>query len=250
MSVARSVYLGGSAMRGEGFFVAIEGIDGAGKSTLARQLGPDLVRSRCQALILTKESRPEDPFGRGQLDGIGRALWDYPRNADIAVMGDPYWLGLLAAWFTAVDRFLVQPALTEGRLVVSDGWVAKYVARFALKPQFEIESLTRSFAAAATPDMTLWLDLPPAIASGRRSDFKPSESGQAEAGRGQLDFTRYQTMVAANLSVMARQPSWQRINGTAPPNAVLDQARRAITATMGALLACPPTPTLPAEAIR
>jgi dTMP kinase len=219
-------------MVNSGLFVAIEGIDGSGKSTLAAQLGPALVGCGTSVEIIGKASRPADSFGRGQLDGIAQALWHYPREADIALLGDRYWLHLLAAWFTAVERFLVHPALARGQLVVVDGWVGKYIARFALKPAFDFDALAPFFATLVAPDVTLWLDLPPGTAFGRRDDFKPSECGQAEgeSDSRQFDFVSYQGLVAQNLGAMARDGGWCRIDAAGHPASVLHQAQDAILA--------------------
>ena len=132
--------------RSRGRLVALEGIDGAGKSTLAAALVRAAARHRVPAVA---RREPADPT-------LGRL-------AQEASLRDP-WTG--AVYFT-VDRFLARPALerdlARSSLVITDrsfystlAYQGSALGRAAVR---RIEEL--SHRATRTPDRVVLLDLTP-----------------------------------------------------------------------------------------
>jgi dTMP kinase len=144
-----------------GFLIALEGIDGAGKSTQARLLARALAE-RGYEVLLTRE--PSDaPLGvklRQYLAGGPRRL---PPELELA-------------WFMADRREhvarVLTPALAAGEVVVSDRSYyssAAYQGARGLDPE-AIIALNETFAPR--PDVVFLLTLPVAEALRRRPEAK------------------------------------------------------------------------------
>ena len=141
---------------GGGLFISLEGIDGSGKSTQSRRLAEHM-RSRGRDPVLTRE-----PGGAPGAEEIRRLL----------VEGDP------ARWspeteillFTAARRDhlerTIRPALEAGRDVVTDRF-ADSTRVYQGATRGDLRGLVDAIHAAAIgvePDLTLILDMDPAVA--------------------------------------------------------------------------------------
>ncbi|MEL6169777.1 MAG: dTMP kinase [Pseudomonadota bacterium] len=144
---------------GRGLFVTFEGIDGSGKSLQARRLAETLI-ARGHDVVLTRE-----PGGSAGAEEIRRLL----------VEGEPdRWSAeteLLL--FTAARRDhlekTIRPALAAGRIVVSDRFadstrVYQGATRGDLRP---LVDRLHTQMIGTDPDLTLILDIEPAVALDR-----------------------------------------------------------------------------------
>jgi dTMP kinase len=134
-------------MRGK--FIVIDGPDGAGLSTQAELLR-DWIVEQGKPAILTKEPTT------GPIGGIIRAVldgeWKLP----------PYELQLL---FVA-DRahhlaHVIEPALRAGKIVICDRYILSTLA-FGV-PDVSEKLLKEMNAGFRKPDLTIFLDVPPAV---------------------------------------------------------------------------------------
>jgi thymidylate kinase len=209
-----------------GRFLCFEGIDGSGKSTMAAGLTERLCAAGIDAVLVHKTSAAgDDAFAQRHFAQLKAALWDYPRDADIATLGNRHWLHLLAAWYAALDVRVVQRHLAAGRWVVSDGWLYKYLARFALKPEIGEAYAASCFQGLSRPDTVYYLDVAPAVAFKRRASFQPSELGAFDgvAGDARACYLSYQGRVRATYQRLASEGGWQCIDaGTRTPDQLLD----------------------------
>jgi dTMP kinase len=161
---------------GPGRFITLEGGEGVGKSTLSRALAAAL-RSRGREVVLTRE-----PGGSPGADEI-RALLvrgDKARWSPIAET-----LLFAAARSDHLDR-VIRPALARGAWVICDRYrdsTMAYQAGGHGLPRAAIDAL-HDMIDAPTPDLTLVLDIDPALGLSR--------SRGAEAGE-----ARFETMGAA-----------------------------------------------------
>jgi len=138
-----------------GRFIVLEGIDGSGKTTQTLRLAESL-RSDGHSVLSTHE--PSDgPIGVVLRQALTRRLVGLSDR-------------VLALLFAA-DRLhhleaVVEPALAEGKVVVSDRYVLSSLAYQGMRlPLAWVESLN---AAARRPDLTLYLDVDARTAAGRR----------------------------------------------------------------------------------
>ncbi len=197
-----------------GSFIVIEGIDGAGKTEMAHRLSEWLVHQGMPCSLVEKKGTDAgDNFVTEHLEQIGNALWHYPREMDLAFLGDAHWLHLLASWYGALDFTRVRPLLNAGQTVIVDGWIYKYILRFALKDDVSMELAVQCFNTLTKPDLVLFLDVDPEIAVRRRPFFSNSELGRfdGETGDAVASFISYQSRVRAQYDDWISQDNWVAI---------------------------------------
>ena len=143
-----------------GLFVVLEGPDGAGKSTLAAALADRMRQGGLDPVVV------REPGGTHAAEIARRALLD-PAHP-IGPVSELYFY--LAARADLVQS-VVQPALLQGRLVLSDRFAltteAYQMAGRGLPPEVVIPA-NRLAAHNLVPDLTLILDLPPEVALARQ----------------------------------------------------------------------------------
>ena len=152
-----------------GLFVVLEGIDGAGTTTQAERLSAAL-RAEERPVLTTRE--PSDgPLGTLVRQALGGRLVLPGGRGALA----PQTLALLfAADRTDHLAAQVRPALEAGTVVICDRYVLSSLAyQGALLPPRWVEAIN---AFAEPPDLTLFLEVDPQVASRRRA----ARGGDAE----------------------------------------------------------------------
>ena len=181
-----------------GRLVAVEGIDGAGKSTLAR--------------ALVREARRR---------GVRAALWHEPSDRALGTLAQR--VGRYDPWSSAVyftvDRHLARPALerrlAHHDLVVSDrsfySTLAYQGSALAVRDRRRLAELQRT--AARRPDLVVLLDLSPreALARLRRRGRR----------RGPLEEVVTLERVARAYRALANEGRWRVIDATTPTAATV-----------------------------
>ena len=143
-----------------GFFVALEGGDGAGKSTQAELLRAWLVNEMGHDVVVTRE-----PGATSQGARI-RELVLHGEHLDARA----------EALLYAADRAhhvaaVVRPALQRGAVVVTDRYVDSSVAYQGAGRDLdgdEVAQLSRWATQGLTPDLTILFDIPPDVGRQRR----------------------------------------------------------------------------------
>jgi len=196
----------------QGQFLCLEGIDGSGKTTLARLLSENLSRKGQKAIFVDKKDLnfSGDELGLKLLDDFKRCVWDYPNDLNLNCLGDGYWMHAISAWYSALYAIRIASLLEQGSIVVSDGWVYKYICRFSLKEEVGFGTASAIFASVPRPDRVLLLDVEPDIAAERKGSFKASESGRFDGENGGLvrGFVNYQGKVRDLLQIVAGREGW------------------------------------------
>jgi dTMP kinase len=158
-----------------GLFVAVEGGEGAGKSTQATRLA-DWLRSRGHDVVLTRE--PGDT-------GIGAELRRLVLDPSSS-MSHRTELLLYAADKAEHVEQVVRPALERGAVVVTDRYVDStlaYQGAGRALPDEEVERIARWATSGLRPHLTVLLDLEPEAGLTR---FEERDRIEAES----LDFHR------------------------------------------------------------
>lgn len=145
-----------------GFFVALDGPDGGGKTTQAarlvawlREMGHDVVACR-------------DPGGTALGERLRGVLLDHDeKGLEIGLRAEM--LLYMASRAQLVDE-VIAPALEAGRVVVADRFLLANVVYQGHAGGLDVEELWRVGMVATgglLPDLTLVLDVPPEVAEGR-----------------------------------------------------------------------------------
>ena len=142
-------------------FIALEGVDGSGKSTQARMLA-EALRGRGVPCLLTRE-----PGGTPLGEGLRALLLDggVPRIGPVA---EAY---LFAAARAALVEEVVRPALEREEWVVTDRFVDSSLAYQGAAGGLgldEVWALNAQAVAGCLPDLALVIDVPVDVAAGRR----------------------------------------------------------------------------------
>lgn len=140
----------------EGLFITLEGIEGAGKSTVAR-LVRDRLRTRGVPVVMTRE-----PGGTPLAERVRQIVLD---RGDEHMTPQAETLLMFAARSVHLDN-LIRPALKRGDWVVCDRFTdatRAYQGGGRGVSQQWIEQLAVEIHRDLSPDCTLLLDLPVAI---------------------------------------------------------------------------------------
>lgn len=144
-----------------GRFIAIEGIDGAGKSTLARALAEALGLGPCAALTSEPSRNEVGRFARACLEGQVPAAQHYsPQQwaalfvADRLQHARDIHTWLLSGRHVVCDRYALSTLVYQG-WGRGDAQVRDYIRATMRGPGY------------LEPDLTVWVDVPIAVAAAR-----------------------------------------------------------------------------------
>jgi dTMP kinase len=136
-----------------GLFIAIEGGEGAGKSTQSRLLAEHL-QSQGYEVVVTRE-----PGGTATAEKIRKLLLD----PDVTDMPDHTEALLFAAARADHAHNLIRPALERGAIVICDRYIDSSVAYQGVARDLGadyIRSLSRWATEDLIPDFTIYLNVP------------------------------------------------------------------------------------------
>ncbi|MFH9429887.1 dTMP kinase [Streptomyces sp. NPDC017615] len=163
-----------TAPAGNGFFIALEGGDGAGKSTQAEALA-EWIRDKGHEVVLTREPGATP---------VGKRLRSILLDVSEAGLSHRAEALLYAADRAEHVDTVVRPALERGAVVISDRYIDSSVAYQGagrdLSPT-EIARINRWATGGLVPHLTVLLDVPPEVARERfteapdRLESEPAE---------------------------------------------------------------------------
>lgn len=218
--------------QGTGKLIAVAGIDGAGKSTLAASLHAALNTSGQDAILVGKHTTkvPMSADLSEYVDRVNAVV--YRRKTSVcAASGDHYWLFALAAWYTLQDRHIIQPALRAGTHVILDNAHHKILARYAVNPEVPTDLARQVFAHLTAPQIVLFLNVTPGQALAHKQDFSSLEAGYT--GSTSDAFISYQDSVTEQLRQQADQ-AWVTIDVTGKAaGIVLEESLAILSARLG-----------------
>jgi len=198
-----------------GFFIVVEGPDGAGKTTLAAGLA-DRMRDAGLDPILVRQ-----PGGTPAAERIREAF------LDPTVHFEPHTeLLYICAARAHVVQEVIRPALAAGRVVISDRYdlsTQAYQGAGRGLDRQTVAVVNGVATAGLRPHLTLVLDIPPEIGLARQR-----ESGKVGDRLERAD-TAFHRRVAAEYLAAAGE-GVRHLDGRAPPDQLLEAAWAAMAA--------------------
>lgn len=201
-----------------GKFIALEGGEGAGKSTQARLLA-EALRERGQACVVTREpgGTPGAEAIRALLLGTEGEGW-HPRAEALL---------FAAARSDHVERLIV-PTLERGEWVICDRFVDSsraYQGGGSGLSDAEVLDLHRIGSGGLLPDLTLLIEVSPEIVAARLA----ARDGDQADRIGGRDASYHAAVAAAFRRFADAEPArFARIGGDGPP----DQVHAAVLAAL------------------
>ena len=143
-----------------GYFISLEGVDGCGKSTQAKLLGAWLAERTGAEVVVTREP------GGTTLGATLRQLIQHGEDMDPRT----------EALLYAADRAhhvntVIKPALERGAIMLTDRYLDSSIAYQAAGRQLpadQIELLSLWATGALLPNLSLLIEVDPAVARGRQ----------------------------------------------------------------------------------
>ena len=182
-------------MKLRGWFLALEGGEGAGKSTVARSLA-ERIESSGREVVVTRE-----PGGTPVAEAIRTVLLS-PELPDAAAWSEAL---LFAAARADHVQAVIRPALQRGAVVISDRFVDSSVAYQGVGRGLGADAVRRAnevAVAGCAPDLTVVLDIDPAVGLSRAVGANRMEARS-------MDFHR--AVRAAFLAFAAEHPQRYRV---------------------------------------
>jgi dTMP kinase len=143
-----------------GLFIVFEGGEGAGKSVQTKLL-TDKLRGAGKTVVVTRE-----PGGTRIGEQI-RVITHNTENVDLNPVAEAY---LMAASRAQHVRETIAPALSDGKIVISDRFVDSSIAYQGYGRNLggkEIATLNELAINGAKPDLVILLDAPPTVGLAR-----------------------------------------------------------------------------------
>ena len=163
----------------DGLFITLEGVEGAGKTTQAKQLA-EWLSGLGLPVLATREP------GAGLIGAQIRQVLLNPADTELAPMTEAL---LLAADRAQHVAETLRPALAAGKIIVCDRYADSFFAYQGYGRGLnmaELISLNEAAAGGLIPDITLLLELPPDEGLKRAAKRGASDRMEQE----QLDFHR------------------------------------------------------------
>ncbi|HEY6623306.1 MAG TPA: dTMP kinase [Acidimicrobiales bacterium] len=195
---------------GRGRLIALEGIDGCGKSTQAALLADHL------------DARLSFEPGATELGGVLRQLLLNPALPDVVPQAEALLMAADRAQHTAE---VIEPLLSRGISVVSDRFTASTLAYQGFGRGLDLaalRALNRWATGGISPDVNVLIDVPLDVA---RARMEPARADRLE-GLGE-DF---QCRVRDGYEHLVEDDpgAWVRIDGTGDPALVAERVRGAV----------------------
>ena len=195
--------------------IIIEGIDGSGKTTLAKELSKRITNS----IFLSKKTIDANTeFQKNFMDMIKFPLWNNKSN-NIDEIDEESWMYLHMLWYHMVQEFVLKRYLKSSLdYIIMDGWYYKFLARHMVNDKMNIELVLSLFSRLFKGDTVIMLDVSPNICYQRKGHPSPSECGIHKHMQKEYDdyvsFCSYQHEVSLALKSLDKYYNFKYIDAS------------------------------------
>lgn len=175
--------------------IVFEGIDGSGKTTLAKKLSGYYGDN---AIFLSKKSiAASTDFQVKFMSEIRSILWERKPNEEISEIDEESWLYLHSLWYHMLQEFVIKFKLQQYEYVIMDGWYYKFLARHIVNNKMDTSVAEFITGRLLKPDNIFLLSILPEICLERKGYVKASECGihKDKLNLSKQSFIDYQTDV-------------------------------------------------------
>ncbi|MDR2044441.1 MAG: hypothetical protein LBQ15_08760 [Clostridium sp.] len=186
-------------------FLAFEGIDGSGKTTLTK-----LVADRTDMTAVEKKATSsENIFVNEQIKKIYSANYPGYNGQYDPLLSFQYWTYLQCVWYSLVYDYSISKHLKNSCDVIVDGWYYKFCARKIQEETLSLDEAEKIFLHVHKPDQVILLDVSASVAAERKKEFTHFEAG-GHIGKEftVANFIEYQEGTRAVLLDFARLHDW------------------------------------------
>lgn len=180
-----------------GLFISLEGIEGAGKTTLIQKIIVHF-QSMGKDVLLTREPGGSD---------LGKKLRSIILNAEEKIC-PPAELFLFLADRAEHVQTCIKPALEQGKIVLCDRFTDSTVAYQGYGRGMDIAQLKMLNSLATqglTPDLTIVLDLAPEMGLARANARNKEQNLTVKEGRFEAEALEFHQKIRAGFLAMSRE---------------------------------------------
>ncbi len=190
--------------------MALEGIDGVGKSTIAKRISEEY---KDWFFVSRKSICQTNPLVQLEMETIASLMWKKDMGMHDHQICEKYYIFLHATWYTLLYKYVIEPELINGKNVIVDGWFYKFLAKITNGNSKEdlLESL---FHYIGTPDQVILLDEKPINAYQKKKVISAYEFGthQGYTVNSVNSFISFQGGIKTNLMELSKRYEWETIN--------------------------------------
>lgn len=191
-------------------FVALEGIDGVGKSTIAKKISEEYD----DWIFISKKSICNtDSFVRLEMETIAGLMWKNDFGKNDHQIWEKYYIFLQATWYSLLFKYVIEPELKNGKNIIIDGWFYKFLAKIK-SSNAKADLIESLFHDIGGPNHVILLDEQPLNAYKKKKVISAYEFGTHHGYKvNSVDsFTSFQGMIKDNLMDLSRELKWEIIN--------------------------------------
>ncbi len=149
-------------MQKKSFFISFEGMEGSGKSTQVGLLASRMKESGLD-IVVTREP------GGTRIGELIRSITHGQENVDLTAVSEAY---LMSGARAQLVREIIRPALIDGKIVIADRYLDSSLAYQGFGRELDevtIEQLNNLAIDTVMPNLTVFLDVSPAVGFARRN---------------------------------------------------------------------------------